>query len=72
MGAGSHHRLSVASPSGLSGCLFAFVNRALLAGAFVAGSLFAGRCTFTEVAVHVIDGPFVAAFRGGNGVDGSR
>jgi hypothetical protein len=44
----------------------------LLARPFVAVSLLAGGRPVAEVAVHVVDGPFVAGFRGGNGVDGSR
>ena len=58
--------------SGLSGCLFALVTRALLAGAFVAVSLLAGGRPVAEVAVHVVDGPLVADFRGDNGIDGGR
>jgi hypothetical protein len=57
--------------SGLPGRL-ALVTRALLARTLVAVPLFAGGRPVAEVAVYVVDGPLVAALRGGDGVDGRR
>ena len=59
----------MAPSSGLPGGLFALATRTLLACAFVAVSLLAGGRPVAEVAVYVVDGPLVAALRGGDGVD---